>query len=56
MGLNVFDIVGGILGVIGALIPLVQVPLAITADKRRSQPRQEQLHMMHRQTRHNYKR
>lgn len=50
MGLNVFDIVNAVLGVITALVPLIQVPLAIKADRVRSQP--NTMHMMHRSTRH----
>lgn len=54
MGLNVFDIINAALGIISAVVPLVQVPLAIKADQRRA--KQPELHMIHRQTRHKYKR
>jgi hypothetical protein len=49
-GLNIFDFINAIIGILSALAPLVQVPIAIQADKRRSQPNTS-LHMMHRQTR-----
>lgn len=52
MCLNVFDIAGAVLGIVSAIVPLVQVPLAIQAEKRRAQPTQQNLHMMHRSTRH----
>lgn len=53
MGLNVFDWINAFIGILSALAPLAQVPIAIQADKRRSQPKTETVHMMHRNTRHN---
>ena len=55
MGLNIFDWISAFIGVLGAIGPLVQVPLSIQAEKRRAQPVQQNLHMVHRGTRH-YKR
>ena len=49
MGLNVFDIINAVLGVVSALVPLVQVPLAIKADRvRMQQPTKQEVHYISR--------